>query len=151
MSKALCGRQDLIALMLNSNAKKNHGRSLEARCGGALLADLLVLQGYSACFIYTPRTTSPDLVTPTISWALLHLSLTKKNHHKLSHRLVHPNHFCSCIPCFTNNYDFGSGWYKARLLMMCVPSVLINHCTRYTMSKSKVLFQGLKSKKGIKI
>ena len=60
------------------------GSSSQCRDHGSILLTDLLLMAFSACFLIEPRTTSPGVSLPTMSWALPLQSLIKK----MSHRLV---------------------------------------------------------------
>jgi hypothetical protein len=58
------------------------GRQLEAGADAEAVGECCLLacspMACSFCSLIEPRTTSPEMATPTVGWALPHQSLTKK-------------------------------------------------------------------------
>lgn len=61
-------------------------RELCRSCGGVLLTGLLNPKAHAACFSIHPRTSFPEEVPPTVSWALGHQPLIKNIPQKVAYR-----------------------------------------------------------------
>jgi hypothetical protein len=63
----------------------SQGRNLEVVTDAEAIEECYLL-ACIACLLIAPRTTSPGVPLPTVSWALLYHSSINEMHHRLAHR-----------------------------------------------------------------